>query len=105
MIKKNEIHVKFNLRKIKEVTLFGKNRVTHFKKMINFLKKIPHFGHALIENHPYLFRKTSGTLSKVERPILDHHTKAHNLKSGGFHVKSKDLLQGIVTLCLFILIF
>ena len=24
-------------------------------------------------------------LSKVERPILDHHTKAHNLKSGGFH--------------------
>ena len=66
-------------------------------------------------------------LSKVERPILDHHTKAHNLKSGGFHVKStqnlinsdvsaktlqfgwiscgfhvksKDLLQGIVTLCL-----
>ena len=26
------------------------------------------------------------------------------LKSGGFHVKSKDLLQGIVTLCLGILI-
>ena len=23
-------------------------------------------------------------LSKVERPILDHHTKAHNLKSGRF---------------------
>ena len=27
-------------------------------------------------------------LSKNERPILNHHTKAHNLKSGGFHVKS-----------------
>ena len=27
-------------------------------------------------------------LSKVKRPILDHHTKAHNLKSGGFHLKS-----------------
>ena len=31
-------------------------------------------------------------LSKVERPILDHHTKAHNLKSGGFHVKSTQNL-------------
>ena len=46
-----------------------------------------------------LIVKTMFGLSKVERPILDHHTKAHNLKSGGFHVKSKDLLQGIITLC------
>ena len=54
-------------------------------------------------------------LSK-ERPILGHHAKANILKSGGFHVKSagfhadfmksarfhvksKDHLQGIVTLC------
>ena len=26
------------------------------------------------------------------------------MKSGGFHVKSKDLLQGIVTLCFYIFI-
>ena len=41
-------------------------------------------------------------LSK-ERPILGHHAKAHILKSGGFHVKSKDHLQGIVTLCFYFL--
>ena len=64
-----------------------------------------------IHPEPYKFRcfsKNSSVWVDFTWNPLDFmkSTRFHTdfMKSGGFHVKSKDLLQGIVTLCLFYLL-